>query len=313
MIEKALNYYHFDNPTTELLRHSEKQTYKITVGEKSFVLRIHKPVEGFNQNDTNKQVLNEIELLLHLSKKCNLLLQEVILNKFGKPVTLFDDEIPVTVLEWIDGSVLDSIEITESIAYEVGVMTGKLHIDLADMKLESPRNYDDILTLSMCNETSNALRQGHFDEKQARIITDALVYIQSYFLRHKHRFTLVHGDLSHSNMVYHENKIVPIDFSSNGRCIPEMDLAMIFGCINDENLNQHVLNGYKSVCRLKLDYTGIDACSCLCILLFVVHQHERGISFPWFKDKVNDWCENKFTPLIENKEKSWLRLWKDVV
>ena len=48
MIHEALNCYDFKNPDVELLRHNENMTYKVTDVEKSYVLRIHKPSEGFN-------------------------------------------------------------------------------------------------------------------------------------------------------------------------------------------------------------------------------------------------------------------------
>ena len=47
MINKALNYYHFNNPSVELIRHNENMTYKITDTDKSYVMRVHKPTEGF--------------------------------------------------------------------------------------------------------------------------------------------------------------------------------------------------------------------------------------------------------------------------
>ena len=88
---------------------------------------------------------------------------------------------------------------------------------------------------------------------------------------------------------------------------------MIFGCINDEVLNQHVLNAYKSVCHFKPDYNGIDICSCLCILLFVISQHKRWANESWFQNKIDEWCKNEFIPLIDNKSDSWLRLWQNVL
>ena len=328
MITSALEYYDLHNPKEELIRHSENLTYKVVDGDKAYLLRIHKPVEGFNMDlvrmgkEANDLILGEIELLLHLAEKGNVTTQKIKPNKFGDVVTVLNDKTPVTLLEWIDGDTLDKIKITEPVAYEMGVMIGKMHNDLKNLTIVNRYNYDESLLTVMIAETNEALKQGTFNEKHAKAITDALSFIRNYFINFKHKFILVHSDLSYTNLLCHSNKIIPIDFSMSGYCIPEIELAMVFGNINDELLNQNVLNGYKSVCQTELDYKGIDSCSCLLILLFVVGQHKRFAKEEWFTAKLDEWCDNKFVPLVENENivddmiDSGLipaRLWKNVL
>ena len=235
---------------------------------------------------------------------------------------MLNNTIPVTLLEWINGDTLDKVKITEPIAYEIGVMIGKMHNDLKDLVIINRYSYDESLLTVLITETNKAFKQGNFNEKQAKVITNALSFIRNHLASLKHKFMLVHSDLSHTNLLYHGNKIIPIDFSMAGYCIPEIELAMIFGNINDELLNQNVLKGYKSVCQIELDYKGIDSCSCLLILLFVVGQHERFVKEEWFTTKLNEWCDNKFTPLVKDdnilsdmnaSDLILARLWKDVL
>ena len=328
MVATALEYYDLYNPKEELIRHSENLTYKIIDGDKSYLLRIHKPIECFNMDlvrmdkEANDLILGEVELLLRLAEKRNVITQKIKPNKFGDVVTVLDDKTLVTLLEWIDGDTLDRINITESIAYKMGIMIGKMHNDLKDLTIVNRYNYDESLLTAMIAETSEALKQGTFNGKHAKTITDALSFIRNYFTNFKHKFMLVHSDLSHSNLLCHGNKIIPIDFSMSGYCIPEIELAMVFGNINDETLNQNVLNGYKSVCQIELDYKGIDSCSCLLILLFVVGQHKRFSKEEWFTAKLDEWCNTKFIPLVEDEnvpsdmiDSSLIpaRLWKDVL
>jgi len=47
-ISQAIKLYVFAQPKAELIRHNENMTYKITDFDKSYVLRVHKPVEGFS-------------------------------------------------------------------------------------------------------------------------------------------------------------------------------------------------------------------------------------------------------------------------
>lgn len=307
MINKALEYYGFINPNAELIRHNENMTYKITDNEKCYVLRIHKPIEGFNLdflrmgNNSSDLIKGEIELLLYFAEKGNLLTQKVKLNKYNDAVTIIEDKIPVTVLEWVDGKTLETIEMTETVAYETGLMLGKMHNELINTKFKNRYRYDETLISKMIEETSIAMSKGHFNEKHSKIITDTLSYMKIYFIDKSDKFILTHSDLSKSNLIYRNNTIIPIDFSLSGYCIPEMDLASVFVHIIYDKLNKIILDGYKSICKLKPDETGIDICYCFNILLFIVVQHNRIAGQPWLENKLDEWCENQFVPLINKK------------
>ena len=305
MINQALEHYDFNGPTAEFLRHSESMTYKVTDGEKSYVLRIHKPMEGFDVGYMRmgktqaQQIASEIELLQFLYAKGNLATQAVIPNKHGNTVTLLDDCTPVTVLEWIEGETLSSIEITDEIAKKIGTMIGQLHTDVAGVTIKNRFNYDCALLSRMIEEADNAYIQGHFSEKHTRIMKDTLQYIRDYFVSIDRDFILVHSDLDKSNLVWSNGRVIPIDFSLSGYCIPEMDLASVFAIFNDKALNPHILNGYQSVCSYVPDDNGIAACFCFGILLFLTSQHSKIAGEPWLNSKMDGWCNNQFLPLLD--------------
>ena len=48
LLIEALGLYRLDRPQAELIRHNENITYKVTDADKSYVLRMHKRVEGFS-------------------------------------------------------------------------------------------------------------------------------------------------------------------------------------------------------------------------------------------------------------------------
>lgn len=305
MINRIFNQYNFINPNYELIRHNENMTYKIIDNGKNYVLRIHKSIDGFNVDFLQMGktridlVTGETELLSYLAEKNNLLTQNVIKNIHGNPVTILDDEIPVTVLEWINGNTLDSIEITNDIAHKIGIMIANLHNDLINVSIPNRYRYDENLFEKMIEETNTALEKNHFNEKHTNIMIDVLRYSIKYFRDKK--FTIVHSDLGKSNLVYHDDNIIPIDFSLSGYCIPEMDLASIFSHINNEDLNHEILNAYKSVSLFKPENKSIAVCLCLQILLFLVSQHNKIAGQPWLHGKIDEWCENHFIPLL-NKE-----------
>jgi len=309
MINEALKNYNFINPDVELIRHNENMTYKISDTEKSYVLRIHNPSEGINLDllrmGKNKidLIADEIKLLQYLTELGDVHTQKVELNIHNKPVTMLNAETPITVLEWIEGTTLEDIIITEEIAHKIGVMIGKLHNSLVHCEYKNRYYYNNTLLSKMIEEASKATLQGHFNDFNSKIIIETLSHIRDYLFSLNDRFIIVHADLGKSNLINHNNLIIPIDFSLSGYCIPEMDLASAFSHINNEALNQEILKGYKSASNFEPENIGIEVCVCLQILLFIIIQHNKFASEEWFQDKLNDWCADYFNPLISKMAK----------
>jgi len=92
-------------------------TYKVTDIDKSYVMRIHKPTEGFSSDllclgkDRRDLIADEIKLLQHLAGVENIHTQRVKLNIYKKPFTILEDGTPVTVLEWVEGNTLEDIDV----------------------------------------------------------------------------------------------------------------------------------------------------------------------------------------------------------
>lgn len=312
MIDKALQLYNFNNPNAELIRHNENMTYKITDGMKSYVMRIHKSIEGFNLDllrlniDKTDLIANEMEILQFLDSQGNLLTQKVKHSACGQSVALLDDKTPVTVLDWVEGLTIENIDLTPEIAFNLGTMIGKLHNTLTQFPPSNRYHYDSTLLSRMIDEASKALTQKHFTKQQAKTIIDTLLCIKEYLAHAEDRFIIVHTDLGKSNIIHQNNALIPIDFSLSGYCIPEMDLASAFAHINDDTLNQEILKGYESISKHKLDNTAINICFCLQILLFIICQHNKFASESWFQDNLVRWCDNYFTPLISRQYQSFL-------
>lgn len=47
LVDEALAHYHIPASAVEFIRHNENLTCRVRDGEKSYVLRIRHPVEGF--------------------------------------------------------------------------------------------------------------------------------------------------------------------------------------------------------------------------------------------------------------------------
>jgi len=80
MIEEAIKKYNFVNPTSRFVRHNENMTYCITDDNGQFVIRIHKPSNGFSVDflrlgvAQNKFVESEMEVLTYLENTSQLVL-----------------------------------------------------------------------------------------------------------------------------------------------------------------------------------------------------------------------------------------------
>ncbi|MHB1152407.1 MAG: phosphotransferase enzyme family protein [Eubacteriales bacterium] len=308
MIEEAVMYYNFNTAVTKLLRHNENMTYKIIKDDSSYLLRIHKPIEGFNLDflrmgaSPYKQIEDEMNILEYLNENSAIGTQKVIKNIYGNSVTILKDGTPVTVLGWIDGITLDNIEITSQVAFNIGTMLGDVHHKLNSLKLKNRYNYNDKLLHKMIGECDTALESGHFNNRQTKIIKDTLDYSMKFFIKYNDKPILTHSDLGKSNLLFNNGKIIPIDFSLSGYSIAEMDLASVFSHINNESLNNEILNGYRSVNDNIINAKAIDVCFCLQILLFVICQHNKVAGECWFSEKLDEWCERQFIPLISDKQ-----------
>ena len=303
MIDKAMEHYNFCNPAATFLRHNENMTYKISDSGKSYVLRIHKPAEGINfdflrmGNDPVAQVASEAELLQYLENTGNMETQKVIPNKHGQAVTQLDDGLLVTVLEWIGGTTLEGTKISEEIAKEIGIMLGRLHTNVAGLAIKNRYRYDCALLKKMIAEADNAQLKGHFTKKHSAVMKSTLQHIHDYLSNAERDFILVHSDLAMSNLIWNQSRVIPIDFSLSGYCIPEMDLASVFSHINNNALHPHILDGYQSACGLIPCDKGVAVCFSLGILLFLTAQHNKIAGESWLDAKMDGWCENYFLPL----------------
>lgn len=305
MLKEALDKYDFINPTPRFVRHNENMTYCITDENGQYVLRIHKPANGFSVDFLrlgvahDKFIESEIEVLTYLENTSSLGTQKVIRNKNGEPVTALSDGSLVTSLEWVKGETLENVEITNELAFKLGKMIGNVHRSMSKVKIENRYIYGTEMIDKLLKEARYTIAAKHYDKEQGSIIIDTLLKIKIKLDNDKNRFSFVHADLGKSNILLCNESIVPIDFSLSGYCLPEMDLASIFGHINNDKLRREIFRGYESNCCIKVDEKAIQACLCLQVLLFIICQHEKIYKQPWIKKSMERWCNEIFLPYLQ--------------
>lgn len=314
-IKEALNQYAFKNPIANFIRHNENITVKVTDGDLHYVLRIHSPVLGYTlgvlqQNMNGIDCLKgEIDILLYLHENTDFGVQVPVANKEGEYISILEDGTPATLLQWIEGSALDTVFLTRKLTEEIGWMTAHLQYDLKNYLAEKLRfkcryHYDYSLVESMLLEMNEWMERGHVSEKQGKLMRAALKEIQLRFCKQGNYSCInrfVHADLSPSNLILQDDKVIPIDFSLSGYGHPYVDLGSLLCQFPKHEEQRSILLGYEKFIGYHTELYDIEPYYALQILLYIVCQHTKIYMERWFQNAMKRWCSTVFVPLAQQR------------
>lgn len=311
LFNEALSLYPFIYPHAELIRHNENATYKVVdfADKKQYVMRIHRPIEGFSlgifrvTEHSTEYLQSELDILIALKNNTDIQFQTPVKNKYGGVVSILSDGTSVTVLEWIDGDNIEKTEMTTEILYGIGEMTAKMHKHF--MKIGHSYNfkrysYDQSILPIIAGRILTAVTKGYITADQSELILTALHEIGR---RMDELDTLpnskgiVHSDLSKGNMILNINKVTPIDFCLCGYSHYYMDLGSLYGHFSDDKERKAIINGYQSVLNCEINPWYIEPYFTLQVILFIACQYERASEWDWFSSAMQRWCKDIFEPL----------------
>ena len=305
MIDEALSYYDFKEPDTFLIRHNENMTYQVMDGNQKYLLRIHKSAEGLDFSSLcghlPRQVYieSEIELLLRLNENSAIQLQAPVNNKFGTYVTRLSSGYYATALTWIDGEALTNMVITNEVVYEIGKLIGQLHNSVVKLPYINRYSYDEFMIDRAMSEIEKAYEEKHIGERHHRYIWTYLLGLKEFIRKEKKNFIIVHADYSKSNLILHENQLIPIDFSLSGYSLPEMDLADVCCSLNDRTILPKLIEGYQSVNRYKPNELYISIYEALSIILYIAYHHSRFEQDEKAQRSLDRWTDAFFEPICK--------------
>lgn len=303
MIDEALKSYDFINPEAILIRHNENMTYAVTDENGKYLLRIHKADVGLNFNfqcgktPRYEYIKSEVDLLLNLNDSIDMKIQQPIKNISGSYITKLSSGDYATVLLWIDGEDMTKVNITNDIAFSIGKMIAKIHNYTVKLSPIKRYSYDEFMVERVLCEIENAYKMNHINKYHYQSIRTFLLGFTEYILNEKDKFILVHGDLSKSNLIYHNDNIIPIDFSLSGYSIPEMDLADMICSLNNKNLTPYLIEGYRSESEYIPNEFFIDMHSAYSIILYIAIHHNRFIDDKKPQKSLDRWTNTFIKPI----------------
>lgn len=314
-IEEALSLFALPAPETELIRHNENATYKVTDGStgKAFLLRIHCPVDGFTLGilrpgaDPAAFIRSELEIIRTLKSETDMVLQTPVPGKNGDMVPTLSDGTPVTLLEWVDGEIVEKAGATPDICRKIGETTALIHNIFAGKDTTRYRRYryDQSILSAIIGRLEAAAVSNAVTAAQSKTVIKAVNEIGRRFeqLDQTQEQCIVHADLSKSNMLLNTSgSITPIDFSLCGHSHIYMDLGGLFAHIENKDDRQQLLEGYKSTGVRTVEPHFIEPYFALQAILFIACQYERARDWPWFADALDRWCADIFSPLAEKTD-----------
>ncbi|MCL2773127.1 MAG: phosphotransferase [Oscillospiraceae bacterium] len=311
ILHQALKLYNLKQPVAEFIRHSENMTYKITDINKKYLLRIHKSVTGLCSNiytnySRNELIQNEIELILDLKNNTNLSVQTPIRGLNGNFVqTISDnsDNIPVTMLEWVEGELVRITGTTPELLFNGGKMIAEMHSffsSQAQMNNNYKRySYDQTILPIIADEIEDMAHHNIVNLEQSKIIFAALDEMRVRFdeldnMQEKH---IIHADLTQNDVVVDKNGLLtPIDFGICGYGHFYMDINLFNGSFT---LSHDVIEGYKSVRNCEIIPYFMEPYIVLGFLLFIRLNAQREKEWNPSFEPIEEWCRDIFKPLAD--------------
>ncbi|MUG96867.1 phosphotransferase [Scytonema sp. UIC 10036] len=266
--QAALDRYAVVQKELRFLGHSGNVTFYVEAPEENFLLRIHQPLSGLQDDIWQKPDVIQSELLwlVALHRETNITVQEPVQNLEGTWVTqvLADatqDVFNCSLLRWIDGCISDTHR-TPQQAHQLGSLMGQLHRHSRQWKL--PQNFvrpifDENRLRTALLALYPAVSHGLISPEHYKMLTVAIQKIESMMKtlgQAQDVWGLIHADLHESNYLFYNGHILPIDFARCGFGYYLYDIAESIQYLLPQ-VRFSFFKGYQTICQLPDRYLQI--------------------------------------------------------
>jgi len=212
----ALEQYHLVWEHITFIQLSDSITYRIeaSLGEK-YLLRIHA------DRCTREQIRSELILLQFLSQDAGMTVPTGLASRDGSCILEVATEEGfrkpyVTIMRWVEGEAPQG-EMTDSDAYNMGIMAGNLHAAVAQF---NPPGHFVRPTVGIESFREEVARLGAYYDRflseaaweMYQSAANQILSSLAEMMKTNDNYGLLHGDLHTGNIVFHEGMPYPIDF-----------------------------------------------------------------------------------------------------
>ncbi|MCM3172064.1 phosphotransferase [Paenibacillus sp. MER 99-2] len=246
---------------------SDAITYQIvTSAQEKILLRIHP------DRWSREELASELELLQALNQTQDIHVPEGVKSSDTSFIEQIQTEEGyqhpyVTFMRWVEGEHLNK-DITENMAYQMGVMTGKLHQAIAQFKPSAEftrpswgadrfeEEFDTLEPYYPRFLTSEAWKR--YQDAAEKVVSTLVRMPQT-----SDNYGMIHGDLHIGNIIIHNDQPQPIDF---GRCGYGHYLYDVASTLLGLHVPQRIsfIEGYEHVRPLKK--SDLQAVECFFIM-----------------------------------------------
>lgn len=290
---QALSQYALKNPKVTPIRHNENITCRVEDNGHTYVLRIHRPVEGVtfhllhSEYSPAELMCGELDLLLHLARSAPFPLQTPVPTKSGQKICVLPDNTPACLLTWVNGEPLTQ-DISPENARALGKLAAQLHRAADGFSGIRPSYSPDLL-----QRIAPEFLRAKISDSQMQICLNALEAIRlimTELQRIPTANTLIHADLGLGNILVTPDGFAPIDFSLSGYGSRAQECGMLATNFNDASVQKAIFDSYAQESGVSLDARHLDGFFALSVLLFIASQHTRYENEEWFAQSMSRWC-----------------------
>lgn len=303
---KSLFKYNMNSAEWVFISHNENIIYKVKYNNQFFCYRLHLSVSNidFSIYGSNFHSLsslrNEMEILNVFAKNIQYMgdkkMQTPIKNIDNEYISIVDN-IPITVLKWVDGIDFDSIEsVSNDDLISIGELIGNLHNISKSTDFSNTFDtyiYNQKTVERMQKKIEFAHQLGIYDESHYITLKNAskeLIVRMNELNNFTGSFGLIHADLSKSNILKQNNNVVPIDFCLCGYGYYYQDLGNIFLEFYSEREQQLICNGYFKATGIYPEKRYTDAFMVYHTLLYLSCNISNDIDISWLPTDLFAFC-----------------------
>ena len=305
----ALEQYNLQNKTATLTGHNENMTFNVA---DLFLLRIHRSADTFNsdflyKNLSRKDNYNSEMLLVKYLNDCGFNVQCPVLNKYAEYVSTLPDGTFATLFSWLEGNNADNDNLTDDFFRNLGTLLAQFHKISADFRTDNILKYNTELCDNLLCQLDDANIKGYFKNTYYHILADICDLFKDYFHRTRNIFTIVHGDISPSNILITPQGLSLIDFSLSGLGHPMIDVACVYSFIKTD-VSKEIFNDAYTANGGIIDYEMINICYAFNEIIGIMLHIDKLATENWFENWLESLCTKIFIPVINRKDILWKEL-----